>query len=713
MYEGKTIRCPRSGVARYGLAIAASLLAAPGTAAAQTASAESELPPLTVEAKSPKKAKAVKKAQGAPAPAQTAVEPTDLPAPEDVSSVPGPLGKGADVTITSGELARTQPQNLQSLFSGQSSVGVGGTTQASTKVYVHGVEETNLNVQVDGARQPQRNGFHHNANNLIDPSMLKGVAVDAGAAPADAGPHALGGAIRYTTKDASDLLRNGQKLGGFAALTYDSNAHTLKKSGAAYGMSNGFEILGYGAWSEGDAYEDGHGDTVVATDVDLVNYLGKIAYESDAGHRIAFSGEYIKDEGIRPFRANFALIPGFAIPYSFNESERETYTLKYTTTRPTDLYDPEVSAYYNKNHLYRPPTGTCAVGSVAGACVAFGDVEIESTGGKAQNTFTLWRGKLTAGVDYYQDKTTVDHLGANLLFGEELSNFGAYAQYRFSPIDPLRLSIGLRGDVNRLDAADGSSQDTSGVSPNVSAELDLTRQLTAKVSYGYSFGGTPPYEVFLIRPGNPVYDPALDPQWRQTVKAGLQLKEGGFFAEATYFNTRIIDPVCPNCTNPTMVTNLDDVLIDGVDISARYTARNAQIGVNYTHTESEIGDGPLTTTSFYFGTPFGDVLKISGHYAFEGTGILIGFLSQIAFEYDDLEFVAGAPGGFYGILDGYDVHNIYAQWSPDVMPNLTLRADVLNIFDTYYVDRATAVGGVIEPLASPGRTVLLSGKVEF
>lgn len=690
------------------VAAMAAIAAAP--ALAQEPPKAEELPAVIVEtpaakpAAKPAKKKKPSTVQAAPAAPAVAGDGT-----ED-GSIPGPLGKGADVTISSGELARTQPQNMQELFSGQSAVSAGGTTQASTKVYVHGVEETNLNVQIDGARQPQRNGFHHNGNNLIDPSMLKGVAVDAGAASADAGPHALGGAIRYTTKDVSDLLQDGRKLGGFASLSYDSNAHTFKKSGSAYGKSNGFEILGYASGSEGDAYEDGNGATVVATDVDLVNYLGKLAYESQSGHRFSVSGEYVKDEGIRPFRANFALIPAFTIPYSFNESARETYTFKYISTRPTDLFDPEVSFYYNKNHLYRPPTGSCAVGSVTGTCVAFGDVEIESTGGKAQNTLTLWRGKLTAGVDYYRDETTVDHLGSNPLYGEELSNIGAYAQYRFAPVDALRISLGLRGDANRFDASDGSEHDSSGVSPNVSAELDLTRQIMAKASYGNSFGGTPLYEAFLIRGGYPVYRADLDPQRGETYKAGLQFKEGAFLAEATYFKTRILDPVCPNCSP---VTNQDEIETKGVDVTVRYSLGYAQIAANYTHTDTSFGDNPLTTTSWYYGTPFGDILKISGHYEFQGTGVLVGFLSQIAFEYDELEFVTGAPGGTYGVLEGYDVHNVYAQWVPNFAPSLTLRADVLNIFDTYYVDRATAVGGTIVPLASPGRTVLVSGKVEF
>jgi hemoglobin/transferrin/lactoferrin receptor protein len=672
-------------------------------ALAQTTQQPLTLPQVKVE--TTKKKSAQRTAKRAPAPT--------TPPPGIVVEEPAPaspLTVGADVTITGAELNRRQPQSLQGLFADQSVVATGGTTPASTKVYVHGIEDTMLNVQIDGARQPQRSGFHHNSNNLIDPAMLKGVAIDAGAASADAGPHALGGAIRYTTKDAADLLLPGRSFGGFAALSYDTNAHTFRRSGALYGKANGFEFVGYGAWADGDAYKDGRGDTVVASDVDLVNYLGKIAYEAPSGHRISFSAEHIQDEGIRPFRANFAMIPGFAIPYSFNETKRDTYTFQYRTTQRTDWYDPEVSFYSNKTTLYRPPTGSCAIGSVAGTCIAFGRGDFESIGGKAQNTFVVGPGKLTTGVDFYRDETIVDHFGANPLYGERLTNFGAYAQYRFSPWQQLRISTGVRLDINKLEAADGSDQENTGVSPNIAVEYDLTRNWMAKASYGYSFGGVPLYESFLIRGAIPAYAPGLDPQYGQKLKAGLQFTDGGFVAEASYFHTRIIDPVCPNC-NP--VANDGDIVSKGVDLMAKYTWRHAQLGVAYTHTETTVGGGPLTTNHFYYGTPFGDILKAYGHYEFAGTGVVVGFVSQFAFDYEKIKDLIGPGGAPYGTLQGYGVHNAFVQWQPTAVPNLTLRAEVANIFDTYYVDRATAVGGVIVPLASPGRTFLLSGKVEF
>lgn len=103
------------------------------------------------------------------------------------------------------EVEDTPSTSIKDVFEKNVSVGVGGPTAFSQKVYVNGIEETNLNVQIDGARQAN-NIWHHNANLLIDPNILKAVGVDTGVAAADAGPGTLGGSLRYETRDVDDFL---------------------------------------------------------------------------------------------------------------------------------------------------------------------------------------------------------------------------------------------------------------------------------------------------------------------------------------------------------------------------------------------------------------------------------------------------------------------------------------------------------------------------
>jgi hemoglobin/transferrin/lactoferrin receptor protein len=668
------------------------------------------LPQMRVEGAAPRQARP--RAARPQAPRARSTAPRQAPAApasaSDTAAAPvenlgrAPLARGTTTTLGPAVLSRTQPANLRDLFSTTTAVSTGGTTNASHKVYVNGLEETLLNVQVDGARQPQTSAFHHNSTMVIDPVLLKSVAVDAGVAPADAGPFALGGAMRYQTKNVGDLLAPDRQWGGFAGISFDTNSATFTKFGAGYARSGGFEILGYLNQARGDTYKDGRGANVRGTAPDLLSGLVKFAYEAQQGHRFDVSGEYIDDEGIRPFRANFAgLISGAA--FSFNRQTRKGVTFKYSMTKPTDLYDPEIVAYYSDTRSYRPPVAAPAPG--------YFDVHLETFGMKAQNTFTLLGGKLTAGIDASREESRVDRLnGAGFAFGEKATNLGAFLQYRTELAPGLRVSTGLRADHTHFENARGGKKDLAGLSPNISAEYDLTRQFTLKAAYGYTFGGVPLFEPGLITAASPLYTRPLGAQSASKARVALAFREGGFQAEVAGFHTRIINPVCPNCSPR---VNGPDLTTNGIDVGASYRTENAMIGVNYSLVDAKFSNGPLTPTSWYYGTPMGQTIKVYGHYEFAAYGVTIGFLSRFALDYDKIATLAGPGGQPYGKLKGYGAHDIYAQWVPPQFKHVTLRAELRNVFDKYYVDRGTALGGVIVPLGSQGRTGLISAKVTF
>ena len=132
----------------------------------------------------------------------------------------GTIFLGSDATEADGEiglsnddLTRINPTDLQDEFKSQPTIQVGSSLPVSQKIYVNGVEENNLNVTIDGARQNNRI-FHHSATTYIDPELLRAVRVDPGVAPADAGPGAKAGAIAFETKDVDDLLPEGRSVGG-------------------------------------------------------------------------------------------------------------------------------------------------------------------------------------------------------------------------------------------------------------------------------------------------------------------------------------------------------------------------------------------------------------------------------------------------------------------------------------------------------------------
>ncbi|MBX9874704.1 MAG: secretin and TonB N-terminal domain-containing protein, partial [Beijerinckiaceae bacterium] len=70
-------------------------------------------------------------------------------------------GGVSEILVGPADLARINPSDAREVFAGQPRIKVGGSTPMSQKVYVNGVEETNLAVTIDGSRQNNK-VFHHN-----------------------------------------------------------------------------------------------------------------------------------------------------------------------------------------------------------------------------------------------------------------------------------------------------------------------------------------------------------------------------------------------------------------------------------------------------------------------------------------------------------------------------------------------------------------------
>lgn len=125
--------------------------------------------------------------------AQEAVEAPATAESDDVVVVVGAL---TDVDLDRKAIQAIQANDLSDLFRNVPSVAVGGSLGIAQKIYVRGLEDSMLNVTIDGA--PQRGTlFHHVGRVSIEPELLKSVQVQAGAGEADSGFGAIGGAIRF------------------------------------------------------------------------------------------------------------------------------------------------------------------------------------------------------------------------------------------------------------------------------------------------------------------------------------------------------------------------------------------------------------------------------------------------------------------------------------------------------------------------------------
>ncbi|MGR3322640.1 MAG: TonB-dependent receptor domain-containing protein [Pseudooceanicola sp.] len=607
--------------------------------------------------------------------------------------------------ITAEEIEERNAASSDELFAGESEIMATGGAVVAQKVLVHGIEESNLAVTIDGARQ-NKGAFHHTGNVPIDPFLLKSVRVSSGLAPADAGPGALAGVIAYETKDARDLLMPGAAFGGFASLSYNTNGNGFRRNGALYGAQGGFEyLLGYSRHT-GDDYQDGSGTTIRGTEPELTDYFGKLAFTTETGKRFEFSAEQISDRGLRPFQGGFARpdfndVPGRGTTYEIAETERRSFSFTYTDENPQGIWAPTIQLAYNEQFV--------DAGNVEGTNT--------SLSGKVENEFRIGNGVLSAGVDFFNDTAQPNGpvgTGANTyasLGRERIESIGVYAQMRQDVGERLSLSYGVRADAQRFASPYDDTWTDAGISVNAAADIILTDTLTFNVGAASVWGGYELNEASLINfdtgrgnsfatYGTPLTSRSLN------ARAGLRYEQGPWQAGVALFHTEIRDADDPF----TGTGAAADIKSQGIDATIRYTAARGYFEANWTYADVTTNGATASSTAYYVGRPVGHVIGLSG--AFDVTREWrVGGTAEIALENDD----QAALGGPYGPLPGYEVVNLWTTYTPRNHDNLQIRLDVKNVFDETYSGRGNDGVGFapVIPITEPGRSFALTASMRF
>jgi hemoglobin/transferrin/lactoferrin receptor protein len=111
------------------------------------------------------------------------------------------------------------------------------------------------------------------------------------------------------------------------------------------------------------------------------------------------------------------------------------------------------------------------------------------------------------------------------------------------------------------------------------------------------------------------------------------------------------------------------------------------------------------------GTPVGSIIAFEVQQEIESWNLLIGGSLDVALDFDS----GASEYADIQELPGYEVVNIFAEYSPPSLPNLKIRAEIQNLFDEDYADRATFGGDFsgFSTLKEPGRTLMISAVTYF
>lgn len=625
--------------------------------------------------------------------------------------VVGQATSGLDRLINQEDLEKIQANSLADIFRLDTSINVSGSVGMGQKIYLRNVGEDLLNISVDGAEQAEA-VFHHSGRISIEPELLKQVEIEAGTGSATAGPGALGGTVRLTTKDPLDLLVENERAGALVKASYFSNGGGMKYSATVFGSDEDGMLSAMASFvtSDFDNADDGNSNEIAGTNSDKdLGYIKVVANLSESQY-LSLSHENLKEEGDILYRPELIESPKNFL--SQTEGSRATTVLNYGLDDVNnDLLDFSINVYQTKQEQER----------------YFRDVSydggVKSVGVTLQNKSQINIQQLVYGFNYRKDESSLNDIdySPNSHFEESGNVKGLFVQDVVKVNNKLTLSAGLRFDDYELNDINGLQFTDSGFSPNISINYQLSEQLSVSTGYAEALRGPKVKDSFKLSSYS--NDESLKAEKAKNLEIGLDYITKSLEVGVGVYRSDIVDPIGGAAPWSTVAENLDDDIETlGYYVQLAYHLDAFNLYMDFNSADTEINNE--TVTRYVYGssaTSMGDNLIIDLNYEFSES-FSAGWVSQVVSGIHNINLNVGGES-LSVEKPGYSVHDIYARWSPLSNDALTINLTAKNLFNKQYLGHAsvedfTQNSGYGSPLAvvgspSAGRDIRLSVSYRF
>ncbi|ALF60236.1 TonB-dependent receptor domain-containing protein [Psychrobacter urativorans] len=601
-------------------------------------------------------------------------------------------------------------------------VTVGGTSTVNQRIRVRGLDDTNLKVTIDGARQ-EGTLFYHMGDVTIDPDLLKQSEVAVGNNSVTLGNDALGGAVAFKTVDAADLLKPGQKIGAKLHAGYASNNDELLTSATVFAApTDNIDLLAYYGKRDANSGEDGNGRELFE-DSKGENILLKAGAYIAEDHHIGASFSSTEKKGIFPFRPDFPSRNDAPIPQNI---KRDTYGLDYTYNPASKLIDVDANVYQTKTRILRDSDYVTKPGFEF-------DAQVKTIGGKIQNTSTIDTNigthKLIAGVEHYKKESEMsrDFIKSG---SDSAKNTSVYLEDQWQN-GKLTLTPGVRYDRYESPEFVAGGKTYDNVVGALAASYEIAPMTQVFASYTQLFNGPDLSQAIFNSDGDNTYvNSNLKAEEGSNAEIGivktlrdLTVAGDALQLSAKYFETDIENfiqfvrsggtRVGLDCatgqsggTCQGVVNSDEDYKIKGVELAADYKVDNFSMGLSYARARSKgdkTGDSiPSVTGS---GSNSGDRYMVNLNY--EPNDVIgLGWRST---------YVASITDNKQNTKPNYDVHDVYMNYTPRQMDNLKATVGVYNIFDEAYASHSSRLNTADDAATDfePGRNIKASLTYQF
>ena len=617
----------------------------------------------------------------------------------DMVQVVGQATAGVDDVITLEELEKVQAVDLNDVFALNPEVSAGGAVALGQKIYVRNVGEDMVNITVDGASQSS-GVFHHSGRVVIDPDLLKQVEIEAGAGSSTAGIGALGGAVRFVTKDPEDLLRGDENIGATLKSTYFSNGESLKHSATVYGTDDKGMFSGLINLVRADFnnQEDGSGDEIIGSESDNSVGFAKLVTNINDQQKLSLSYESLQQEGDLLYRPEW--IPSDSNPMAGTEANRKTIIANYQLNSG-DLLNLSVNAYQSSVEQLREDASLLPGDKQDGS--------VETLGLTIENTSIIGSNKLIYGINYRDDKAQLDTFSdadGDRIYEtpdrhkEDSQVKAVYVQDIVSVTDSLTLTAGLRYDDYVLNDVNGEKITDSAVSPNISANYQINQAFAISAGYAEAIRGATVKDSYTVYEGSYTYDKDIEAERAKNIEIGADFKSGPFSAAAGVYKTIIDDAIAKQYGYlwSNELVNTDDIETNGYYLKGGYQQDGINVIASFHSANTEQNDEAVER--YIHGstaTSIGDTLVIDANYQFNDAWF-VGWTGQHVRDLDEMEYdltwVNPRSGDAleYQIATektGYTTHDLYLRWSPMVDETVVVNLTAKNVLDADYLNHAS------------------------
>lgn len=621
--------------------------------------------------------------------------------------VVGQATSGIDSLVTQEDLENMLAGDLSDIFALDPAVSVGGSVGMGQKLYVRNTGEDLLNISVDGAEQAGA-VFHHSGRVAIEPELLKRVEVEAGAGSATAGPGAIGGSIKFATKDPEDLLDSGENIGALVKATHYNNGNGLKTSATIYGKDRVGVLSAMASYvgSDVENLDDGDGKEILGTESEKRLGYAKVVANITKEQFVSLSYEGLSEEGNILYKPELvASERNVAEP---TEGKRSTLILNYSfDSQSQDAIDFSMNIYSTELEQEREFRGTSYDGAV------------ETLGLTLQNKSQVANHQLIYGVNYRDDKSTLNDVDIEPFFFEETGEvIGLFFQDVVEFSKRLTISAGVRFDDYELLDVESQTISDSGVSPNLSANYEFVEGFSLSVGYAEAFRGPEVKDSFKLSTSTNAVD--LEAETAKNMELGLDFVRENFKLAVGIYSAVIENPVGGVVPWSRESINLeDDIETEGVFTRFDVNWDKLTLSVSYNHADTEAG-GEIATRYVYSSgaTTSGDTLVLDISYDFTND-FIVGWVSEWVEDINDIsidlageQLVADKPG--------YDVHDLFARWTPAFVDGLDITLTAKNIFNEQYLNHGSVENFEFNPgyegivgSAEPGRDIRVSAAFSF